>query len=282
VFASDVIRYLSVVYQSYETARAAVAVNRQRFQYVDLPDGWSTMKRLVWIAGLSSVAIIAIAAIQPQRGESFTKDFGVDTGELVSTGRNPFFSLEPGDRSGFAHGPVQLTITVLAETRVIDGVETRVVEERETNNGALVEVSRNYFAISRRTNSVYYFGEDVDMYKAGKVTSHEGSWISGVRGAHFGLMMPGTPLLHGRYYQELAPRVAMDRGEIVSMSERVTTPAGVYTNTLKIEETTPLEPGQREYKVFARGVGLIQDGDLTLVKTERVTRGRTASAPRAP
>ena len=66
------------------------------------------------------------------------------------------------------------------------------------------------------------------------------------------------------------------------MSERVTTPAGVYTNVLKIEETTPLEPGQREYKLFARGVGLIQDGELTLVKTERITRERTASAPPAP
>ena len=81
-------------------------------------------------------------------------------------------------------------------------------------------MSRNYFAISRRTNSVYYFGEDVDIYKAGKVVSHEGSWISGLGGAHFGLFMPGTPLLHGRYYQELAPRVAMDRAELVSMSER--------------------------------------------------------------
>jgi hypothetical protein len=240
------------------------------------------MNPLLGVVGLGTAAIIAIAAIQPERGESFTKEFGVDTGELVSTGRNPLFSLEPGDRSVLAHGPVELSVTVLPETRVVDGVETRVVEERETNNGALVEVSRNYFAISRRTNSVYYFGEDVDIYKAGKVASHEGSWQSGVGGARFGLMMPGTPLLHGRYYQELAPRVAMDRAELVSMSERVTTRSGVYTNALKIEETTPLEPGQREYKLFARGVGLIQDGDLTLVKTEHVTRGRTASAPRAP
>jgi hypothetical protein len=67
----------------------------------------------------------------------------------------------------------------------------------------------------------------------------------------------------------------MDRVEIVSLSGRLTTPAGAFTNTLKTEETTPLEPGHREYKVFARGVGLIQDGDLTLVRTERA-----GSAPR--
>jgi hypothetical protein len=36
---------------------------------------------------------------------------------------------------------------------------------------------------------------------------------------------------------------------------------------IKIEETTPLEPGTREYKYFARGAGLLQDGDLKLVKS---------------
>jgi hypothetical protein len=225
------------------------------------------MRRHTQIVLLASAAILGIAA-QPDRG-GWTQEFGVEAGELVSTGRNPFFSLEPGDRLVLAHGADQLTVTVLAATRVIDGVETRVVEERETSNGALIEVSRNYYAISRRTNSVFYFGEDVDMYKDGKVVNHEGSWTAGVGGARFGLMMPGTPLLHGRYYQELAPRLAMDRAELVSMTERATTPAGAYTNVLKIQETTPLEPSQSEYKLFARGVGLIQDGDLKLVRTER-------------
>jgi hypothetical protein len=230
------------------------------------------MRRPTQIVLLASAVILGIAAAQPDRG-GWTQEFGVEAGELVSTGRNPFFSLEPGDRLVLAHGADQLTVTVLPATRVIDGVETRVVEERETSNGALVEVSRNYYAISRRTNSVFYFGEDVDMYKNGAVINHEGSWTAGVGGARFGLMMPGTPLLHGRYYQELAPRVAMDRAELVSMTERATTPAGVYTNVLKIEETTPLEPGQSEYKLFARGVGLIQDGDLKLM---RIERARTA------
>ena len=218
---------------------------------------------------LASAAIVVMASAQPDRGGGWTQEFGVEAGELVSTGRNPFFSLEPGDRSVLAHGADQLMVTVLAATRTIDGVETRVVEERETSNGALTEVSRNYNAISRRTNSVFYFGEDVDIYRDGKVVNHEGSWTAGVAGARFGLMMPGVPLLHGRYYQEIAPRVAMDRGELVSMTDRATTLAGIYINVLKIEETTPLEPGHREYKLFARGVGLIQDGDMKLLRTER-------------
>jgi hypothetical protein len=221
--------------------------------------------------------MIAGAIAQPQRSSDWTQSFDVEPNELVATGRNPFFSLEPGDRLVLAHGSEQLVISVLPETRVVDGVETRVIEERETNSGALVEVSRNYYAMSRRTNSVFYFGEDVDMYKGGKVVGHEGSWLAGVGGARFGLMMPGLPLLRARYYQEIAPRLAMDRAEIISMTERLNTPAGTFTNALKTEETTPLEPGQREYKLFARGVGLIQDGNLTLVRRER-----TASVPPAP
>ena len=86
-----------------------------------------------------------------------------DKSELVSIGRNPYFILEPGYVMVLRGGNEELTITVLNETKMVDGVETRVIEERETKGGILVEVSRNYFAIHKRTNDVFYFGEDVDM-----------------------------------------------------------------------------------------------------------------------
>ena len=197
---------------------------------------------------------------------SWTSEFAVDKGELASTGRNPYFSLEPGDQLTFEDDDERLVITVLNETKIVDGVETRVIEERETKGGKLVEVSRNFFAISKRTNSVFYFGEEVDIYKNGKVVNHEGAWFSGEKGAKFGLMMPGQILLGGKFYQEIAPKVAMDRAEIVSQTETVKTPAGEFKNCLKIKETTPLEPGHDEFKRYAAGIGLIQDGSLKLVK----------------
>jgi hypothetical protein len=49
------------------------------------------------------------------------------------------------------------------------------------------------------------------MYKDGKVTSHDGSLESGKDGARFGLAMPDQVLLKAKYYQEVAPKVAMDR-----------------------------------------------------------------------
>ena len=154
---------------------------------------------------------------------SWIAEFVLDKGELAATGRNPYFILEPGYQLVFEGGRERLTITVLDETKTVDGVETRVVEERETEDGKLVEVSRNYFAISKGTNSVFYFGEEVYIYTQGKVVSHEGAWLAGIKDAKFGLMMPGQILLKQRYYQEIAPNVAMDGAEIVSMSEAVKT-----------------------------------------------------------
>jgi hypothetical protein len=61
----------------------------------------------------------------------------------------------------------------------------------------------------------------------------------------------------------------MDRAEILSRSETVTTPAGKFTNCLKVEETTPMEPDVKEVKYYAPGVGMVQDSALKLVKYGR-------------
>ena len=148
---------------------------------------------------------------------------------------------------------------------MVDGVETRIVEEHETKDGKVEEISRNYFAIGKDTHTVYYFGEDVDVYKGDKVV-HEGSWLSGVNGAKYGVMIPAEGKVGAKYYQERAPKVAMDRGENVSAKEVVKTPAGEFKDCLKVKETSPLEPDNVEYKVYAPDVGIICDGDLKLVR----------------
>lgn len=196
----------------------------------------------------------------------WSSDFTADKDALASRGKNPYFILEPGYQLVLEGGKERLVISVLNETKMVDGVETRIVEERETKNDRLVEVSRNFFAISKRTNNVYYFGEEVDDYKDGRISGHPGAWLSGEKGARFGLMMPGFPLLKARFYNEVAPKTAMDRAEIVGVSVTFKTPAGEFKNCLKIEETTPLEPGNTEHKHYAPGIGLVQDGSLKLVK----------------
>ncbi len=160
-------------------------------------------------------------------------------------------------------------MTVTRKTKVVDGVETRVVEEREEKDGKLTEVSQNYFAIDKTTSAVYYFGEDVDDYKDGKVVSHEGAWLSGVNGARFGMMMPGKPKVGDKFQQETAPKVAMDRCEIAAMGKQIKTPAGTFKNCLCAKEGSSLENGTSD-KVYAPGVGLVKDDEFLLTKIAKV------------
>ena len=216
------------------------------------------------ICGCCLIFLAADFALSQKPDAGWTSDFSAEKADLGPNGRNPYFILEPGYVLTLADGDEQLVITVLDETKLVDGVQTRVVEERESKAGHLAEISRNFFAISRRTNGVYYFGEEVDIYKDGKVVKHEGAWLSGVKGARFGLYMPGLPLLGAKYYQEIAPGEAMDRGEIISVTETIKVAAGEFKNCLKTEDSSQIEAA-KEFKYYAPGVGLVQEEDLKLI-----------------
>jgi hypothetical protein len=222
------------------------------------------------VIGLALGAAAWPAFSGPDNTRPFTQDFRQQECTFSSAGSTPYFILEPGYQTVFegveGKTAVVNTITVLRSTRRVDGVETRIVQERETHDGELVELSMNYFAICSPNNSVFYFGEDVDIYEGGVIVSHAGAWRAGVNGARAGIVMPGIVLLGSRYFQEITPGVALDRAEIVSMGEVVQTPAGVFERCVKTEETTPLEPNARESKFYAAGVGLVQDDTLFLAR----------------
>jgi hypothetical protein len=223
---------------------------------------------------MTAKAILLSLSVLGVAGQAWMDSFQVNLNELATEGENPYFVLKPGYQLTLEKKEggklVQLVVTVLQETINVGWVNTRVIEERETSGGQLVEVSRNFFAIHPRTRDVYYFGEDVDMYRNGKLDNHDGAWRHGTNNARFGLFMPGMPKIGMRYYQEYAPKIAMDRSEVVSLDERSRTPAGVFDKCVKMKETTPLERFAREFKVFAPGIGLVQDGDLKLVSHKYV------------
>ena len=226
------------------------------------------MRMRTIVAALALMAPLASPPPAKARKATFTDSFQIERCTFATRGRNPYFVLIPGHRlelEGKAGKRlVHLTITVLDDTLTVDGVQTRVVEERETEDGQVVEVSRNYFAFCEETGSVFYFGEDVDFYEDGLIVNHDGSWRAGVDGARPGVIMPGINLVGARYFQEVAPDVALDRAETVSVTETSTVPAGTFENVLKTKETTPLEKG-KGFKLYAPDVGLIRDGDLELV-----------------
>ncbi|HEU0143731.1 MAG TPA: hypothetical protein VFQ47_03000, partial [Nitrososphaera sp.] len=206
---------------------------------------------------------------ETEGGENeYTASFRAEDCTFSSTGRNPFFILEPNYQLVLAGGDAgeaaEVIITVLNETRQVNGTESRVIEERESIDGELVEISRNFFAICEETNNVFYFGEEVDDYENGNIISHEGAWLAGEDANRAGVIMPGTILLGARYYQEIAPNVALDRAEIIDTGEVIQTLSGDFSDTLITRETTPLEPDVAELKYYAAGIGLIQEEDLML------------------
>jgi len=225
---------------------------------------WTCLVLLLIGAGLLAAPPGLLAA------KPFTDDFTLDECDFTATGRNRYFILEPAhklvlegkDGRKFA----RVEVTVLDETKTVMGIETRIVEEREFEDSQLHEVSHNYFALCRQNNSVFYFGEDVDIYKNGAVASHEGAWLAGENGARPGLFMPGLALVGARYVQEIAPGVAMDRAEILSLNEVVTTPAGTFKNAMKTRETNPLEWFDKELSFYAPGIGVVQEDKLKLVE----------------
>jgi hypothetical protein len=202
--------------------------------------------------------------------KEFTDSFMIESCTWATEGVHPFFNLTPGYQLRLETDPNEkeytvLLVTVLAETEVVNDITTRVLEERETVDGTLKEVSRNFFTICQENGSVFYHGEDVDNYDdtGMNVINHDGAWRAGVAGARAGVIMPGLPLLGARYFQEVAPDVALDRAEITSLTATIETPAGTFQNCLETKETTPLERG-KSFKGYAPGIGLVRDDDLLL------------------
>lgn len=239
----------------------------------------SRIVRAGLILALASL-VLAPAALAAQT--QFTTDFDIERCKFEPSGRqNPYFSLNPGDKSTFEGEDdgeeVRLEITVENETKAITlkgpggatmSLLARVVVEREWVDGELVEESRNFFSRCRQTNDVFYFGESVDIFENGGV-SHEGSWEAGVKGAQPGIIMPARFLLGSRYFQEQASGVAMDRAEHVEMELTVKAAGRTFRDCVKVVETSPLEPGHESVKVYCPGVGQVIDNEVTLTEFEQ-------------
>jgi hypothetical protein len=239
------------------------------------------MLRRALTSVLLSATIVAAAGAAPL---PFTDEFPIERCDFRASGANPYFKLTPGRQAYFSNQRCvsagdcdeleELWITVTDRTRDVqltdDGVtrtiRTRVVQEFETVDGELAEISRNFIAICQPSRDAYYFGEQVDIYEDGRIVGHEGAWLAGRGGAEPGIIMPDAAFLLGsRYYQERAPGVAEDRAQHVAVDLEIDVPAGFMEDCVQVNETTPLEPGSVSTKIYCPGKGLVRDGELELI-----------------
>jgi hypothetical protein len=228
------------------------------------------MKKLMSRSMLAAALLAASAGASAQSPKADTSvwqdDFGTATCRVQASGRNDYFVLEPGWQLAYEDGSTRMEIKVLDETKTVAGHTVRVVEEREWAKGQLQEVARNYYGICETTKDILHFGEDVEVFKNGKPAGTTGTWLAGEKGNKPGMLIPGTPKQGMKYYEEIAPGVTLNRGEIVSVNETCKLPAGISANCIKVKVTSGLDAKKLEYKYYASAIGMVRVDNMRLVR----------------
>jgi hypothetical protein len=183
-------------------------------------------------------------------------------GDFTARIDNPYLPMRPGSRWVYREtdtdGTVQRVVVKVTKRtrRIANGVTARVVRDTVTERGRLVEDTLDWFAQDRAGN-VWYLGEDTTEYEGGRPVSKAGSWEAGVDGARAGIVMLARPRPGRGYRQEHYPGEAEDRARVLSLDDQAEVPAGHYENVLMTKDWNPLEPRVLEYKLYAKGVGLV-------------------------
>ena len=202
---------------------------------------------------------------------------------------NRYWPMSPGTRWLYREGDQRVAVTVTNETKLIaNGVTARVVRDTVAEDGAIVEDTFDFYAQDRR-GTIWYLGEDTAEFEQGRLKTKEGSFEAGVDGARAGIIMPAHPRPGMRYRQELYKGHAEDRGEVLSTREMAETPAGRFERALLTKDTSAIEPGVLEYKLYAPGVGPVLTlgvsggaGREELVRRDKAPAGWVRRAGRAP
>ena len=154
------------------------------------------------------------------------------------------------------------TQTVTGATRRIDGVTCTIVLDvvADAKTGQVLETTNDYYAQDKSGN-VWYFGEAGKEFDNGKLVAQD-RWRAGVHGASPGIIMEAHPKVGDSYDQEIAPGVAQDHAEVISVTGSATVPFGTFNNLVVTHEDSTLEPTASETKSFAAGVGQVSGNDL--------------------
>lgn len=180
--------------------------------------------------------------------------------DFVPNVDNPYFPLTPGTIYSYVEETVDgvetSDVEVTRDTKEILGVATTVVHDRVSLNGSLKEDTFDWYAQDKDGN-VWYFGEDTKQFENGVLMGTAGSWEAGKNGASAGVIMLAHPRIGDSYQQENSPGVVADRARVVSLSATVSVPFGTFSQCLQTMDWTPLEPGVREFKFYAPGLGLV-------------------------
>ena len=165
-------------------------------------------------------------AHDPMYGEAFAANF-VDPLEIGGTVTpNPWFPLVTGNRWVYEGDGESIDVVVTSETKLIDGVTCVVVIDTASEDGVVIEITRDWYAQDVDGN-VWYCGEiarnfevfDGDDPETPELVDIDGSWKAGRDGAEPGILLPFDPQPGDVIRQEVHYGEAEDVIRIESVTE---------------------------------------------------------------
>jgi hypothetical protein len=225
----------------------------------------------------------------PFHANNFERSTDIDNRFLPLTPGTQF-TLEGRANRGGQPLPHTVVFTVTDVVKLIDGVRTLTMWDRDINEGQLAEEELAFFAQDKAGN-VWNLGEYPEEFDNGKFAGAPNTWISG-QGALGGIHMPAHPHLDTpRYLQGFAPAIDfLDCAKILAEDQRVCVPVRCFNDALVTDETSPLaDPNAHQRKVHAPGVGIVHIGAvndpegeaLVLTKLAHLDASGLAAARRA-
>jgi hypothetical protein len=221
------------------------------------------------VAGCAVAVALSVVPVSV-RGAPILPDFGAATFVPGASINNPYFPVldrrtrvfEGQRTEGGETITERFELTNLGAGPTILGVQTQVQRDLAFEDGVLQEKTFDYYAQDSAGN-VWYMGEDVTNYlydPGGHLigSNSASAWRGGVNGAQPGFIMPANPSVGFEHYQEFSPADgALDQARIFAAGLTLALPGGTFTNVLQVLETTAAEPGDRAFKYYAPGVGLV-------------------------
>ena len=158
--------------------------------------------------------------------------------------------------------PHQVVFTVTDLTKVVNGVRTVVLWDRDFDDGQLVEAELAFFAQDKNGN-VWNLGEYPEEYVDGVFEGAPSTWIAGQADAKAGIHMFAKPKVGSpSYLQGLARKIGfLDCGQVAAKIRAWMSPLAIMKMFLRPTNGVPLEPDSGlQVKYYAPGVGNVQIG----------------------
>jgi hypothetical protein len=221
----------------------------------------------------SIIFLIAVLALAGCSGDSKspsgssslpqgTKPSKLDPAKFTTEIDNPYWPMRPGSHWVYSEAEDgetnRVDVRVTDQTKTLGGVAARVVHDRVTRKGQLVEATDDWYAQDSDGN-VWYLGEHTKQYENGKLKTTEGSWAYGADGAEAGVVVPAAPKQGLRYREEYYAGHAEDAAEVLSVGSQVQVPYGRFRDAILTRNFSSLEPTVEEMKLYARDVGPVME-----------------------